>query len=143
MVFVALALGASGCDTRADARLDTAAGVHEDCGTSETSRVWREARARGVVFRATGQEPGWLLEIDDERLLLVLDYGTDTIRAGVPAPVPYEDGRYYRIETAARPVSIAITDTPCQDTMSGERFPSAVEVEVDGRRLVGCGCSLR
>ena len=31
-----------------------------------SQRVWEAARDRGVIFRAVGQEPGWVLEVREE-----------------------------------------------------------------------------
>src|SRR5690606_41512251 len=44
--------------------------------------TWKEAAARGVAFRAVGQEPGWYVEVGGSGapgLHAVLDYGERTI----------------------------------------------------------------
>jgi uncharacterized membrane protein len=104
--------------------------------------IWDDARRRGVHFRAIGQEPGWVLEITDgESIDFVGDYGEWHVATPAPPPeTPGPDDRtYYRIRTDAHTVDIVIEPTPCQDTMSGEPFPSTVRVTVDGRSFHGCG----
>lgn len=102
--------------------------------------VWAAARDRGIEFRAIGQEPGWLLEIDEENSILVaVDYGRDSVRTPVPAPELREGVRVYRAQTEAHTLHVTIEETPCQDTMSGDPFPATVTVVLDGRTYSGCG----
>ena len=49
----------------------------------------------------------------------------------------------YHAETEAHDLTVTITDEPCTDAMSGERFEAAVTVELDGETYRGCGRSLR
>jgi putative lipoprotein len=112
-------------------------------GATQMCRVlrdpWQEARDRGIEFRAVGQEPGWFLEIDQEReMRLLYDYAEREARAPAPAPVTtggttsYEAGR----------LRVVSEERPCSDAMSGESFPRRVIVTIDGRELRGCGRSL-
>jgi putative lipoprotein len=112
-------------------------------GASDTCRVvkdpWQDAEARGVVFRAIGQEPGWSLEIDKATMLLRYDYGERELQ--MPTPRAESKGPLTTYEGAAesRRLRVVIEDRACVDTMSGEKFPQTVTVEVDGRTLKGCG----
>lgn len=118
-------------------------GASVRCQAEGGGSVWRDAVRRGVTFRAVGQEPGWLVEIDGHgRMLLLLDYGTERIE--VPAAPPQRTGRglEYRAQSAGRSIRITIEDRPCRDVMSGEAFPSTVTVSVDGRPYDGCGLRL-
>ena len=66
-----LALVLCGC-TQAESPKTTAPPIDE----ASIGGVWHEAKLRGVLFRAIGQEPGWLLEITDgSEILLVTGYG--------------------------------------------------------------------
>jgi uncharacterized membrane protein len=113
------------------------------CHAEGTGEVWRDAIRRGVVFRAMGQEPGWLVEIDAGGLMVVLlDYGTERIETAAPAPDRTARGTEYRTRTANRDIRVVIEDRPCRDVMSGEPFPSTVTLIVDGRTLDGCGIRL-
>ncbi len=104
---------------------------------------WQEARDRGVDFRAVGQEPGWFLEIDDQREMhLLYDYAEREARTPVPAPVASGGTVLYEAITGAQRLRVVIEERACQDGMSGEAFPRTVTVVIDGRELRGCGRSL-
>lgn len=113
------------------------------CHAEGTGEVWREAIRRGVVFRAMGQEPGWLVEIEAGGLMIVLlDYGTERIETAAPAPDRTARGTEYGTRTGERDIRVLIEDRPCRDVMSGEPFPSTVTLTIDGRALDGCGIRL-
>jgi uncharacterized membrane protein len=111
---------------------------------------WREAEARGLEFRAVGQEPGWYLEIDSRpSLLLVYDYGARRIeRAVTRATGPGGEITYRAAESSD--VVVTVEPRGCSDVMSGQPFPSAVVVTIaaasatenEPRELRGCGRAL-
>jgi putative lipoprotein len=102
---------------------------------------WREAQARGVDFRAVGQEPGWHLEISyGHSIRLVYDYGERELTTDVPPPgVPQPGTTTYRAITTSHRLDIVIEERACSDVMSGQPFPRAVTVTIDDRSLHGCG----
>ncbi|MGH7447474.1 MAG: COG3650 family protein [Longimicrobiales bacterium] len=109
-----------------------------------SQRVWDAARERGVTFRAVGQEPGWVLEIEgDDRITLTTNYGAD--RVVVPAPSartdPVARTTTYHAVTENADLHISIHEEPCTDTMSGERFPASAVVVLNGTVFHGCGRS--
>jgi uncharacterized membrane protein len=111
-------------------------------GTSGT----REARFRalGATFVGSGNEPGWLLAIWPDSVVLVGDYGADTARFPAVEPEVLEDGRrLWALEAGGRRLSLAIAPEPCQDDMSGAEFPATIQYVLDSlvtRR--GCGTPL-
>lgn len=109
-----------------------------------SQRPWLEARERGVAFRGVGQEPGWIVEISPQRLRYIGDYGADTLAAGAPVTgAAPGDGIVHRASSSeGRSVEVTVRETPCSDTMSGERFTHEVVVRLAGRELRGCGRSL-
>ena len=113
-------------------------------GRTRSCRVvrdpWREARERGIDFRALGQEPGWYLEIDNEKSMrLLYDYAERQATTPVPAPVSAGGVTTYEAVTELHRLRVDIEVRPCSDAMSGEAFPSTVTVVIDGRTLHGCG----
>jgi membrane-bound inhibitor of C-type lysozyme len=100
---------------------------------------WDEALARGIVLRAVGQEPGWTLEIGSDTMHLLYDYAEQ--EATAPAPEPQRDGGVttWAATAGAQSLRAVAEETRCADAMSGETFPLTVTVEIDGRRLEGCG----
>ncbi|MBY0566231.1 MAG: hypothetical protein K2P70_02885 [Hyphomonadaceae bacterium] len=105
---------------------------------------WGEARAAGVDFRAVGQEPGWLLDVYTAgSIKFVWDYGENYAEfSGVTPTYPQEGATRYEASSDGVSLVVTIRRFPCQDAMSGEAFPSTVEVVVDGRALNGCGRSV-
>ena len=113
-------------------------------GHTETCRErrepWQEAADRGVDFRAVGQEPGWFLEIDNEKQIrLVYDYAEHQIVAPVTSPATKGRAVFYDMMVDSQRVLITIEETPCNDAMSGEAFPRSVAVTIGTRTLHGCG----
>lgn len=114
-----------------------------ECVRSESLSPWTLARQRGVVFRAAGQEPGWLLEVsgDDAPVLeLALDYGSHELRFEEVETLP--DGAGYIAEAPGNHAEISLEMEDCQDTMSGWVFPVQVEMVLNDMELSACGRAL-
>jgi len=127
------------------ALLQLASGSLKQCRVVPQEKAWQAARIRGVDFRALGQEPGWILEItNDRQLKYVGQYGGDSLSAPLPEPEKSgAGGRRYRLNTSSRNLTIDIEQTPCKDAMSGFSFPATVTVTIDGERYSGCGKALQ
>lgn len=93
------------------------------------------------AYRAVGQEPGWSLLIEADRLVLTEGYGeTRTELAAPPAATPLDGGgRRWALEAEGGALLIEITPGPCADTMSGMPHPDAVTVTRGSTTLRGCG----
>jgi putative lipoprotein len=100
-------------------------------------------RAAGVDFRAVGQEPGWILDVYTRGIIkFVWDYGEQYGEFAVAGPTyPQEGATRYEANSDGRALAVTIRRAPCEDVMSGEAYPSTVEVVIDGRTLSGCGRS--
>jgi putative lipoprotein len=106
----------------------------------ERREPWQEAADRGVDFRAVGQEPGWFLEIDNEKQIrLVYDYAEHEFVVPVPSPTVKGTTTVYDATVNGEHLRIALDTSPCQDAMSGEAFPRTVVVTIGARTLRGCG----
>lgn len=105
-----------------------------------TGPPWDEARARGVVFRAVGNEPGWYVEVDGgdaPAMRLFLDYGERPIAFERTTIMPDPLGfRGVRGEVAAE---LRLYPERCADGMSGEEFAVRAELIVNGAEYRGCG----
>lgn len=160
VVLAAVAQGACGGapapdDVASDSSADTPAPVDAADPSGEdpsdpvgydpdsVSDPWEAAWLRGVVFRAVGQEPGWLLELDEEnRLRFLADYGQISFRPPAPAAVAIDTATHavtWSARTDAHDLVATVREAPCTDTMSGEAFTHVVVVRFDGRELDGCG----
>lgn len=101
-------------------------------------------RAAGVDFRAVGQEPGWILDIYTQGVIkMIWAYGENYAEFAVGTPNTAQEGAT-RYEASSDGLSLVVTirRAPCQDVMSGEAYPSTVEVVIDGTTLNGCGRSV-
>ena len=106
--------------------------------------TWETARAAGVDFRAIGQEPGWIVDIyTQDKIVALLDYGETRLEfpRGEPS-YPVEGATRFESRVDGHTLAITYRRAPCEDAMSGEPYPSTVEVVVDGRTLTGCGKSV-
>lgn len=114
------------------------------CTESRAGSIRADARLRGVDFRATGNEPGWVLEVHRDRIVFVGGYGS--ARVTVPRPPPRVDSgsreTVYAAETEAHRVRVLIRERECVDSMSGDRAEASVSVEIDDRAYRGCGYAL-
>jgi heat shock protein HslJ/membrane-bound inhibitor of C-type lysozyme len=90
-------------------------------------------------FRATGNEPGWQLDLTGTTMTLTADYGKTRIE--VPAPMPQTSAglRKYISRDGGEDLTVSIFERRCTDTMSGMPFPNAVVVMLGSRTLEGCG----
>ena len=116
-----------------------------NCRNDPRAAVWEAAKLRGVSYRAVGQEPPWVLEIDRENgFLLITDYAANSHRFAYSEPVSDTQQRSsrYRAEARGEDIVITIKGQSCRDSMSGETFSSRVEIEWREQRLHGCGRAL-
>ena len=88
-----------------------------------------------VEYSALGQEPGWALRIDRERIVYTGDYGDTRIAVARPLALATPTGRRY----ATPRLTVDITLGRCNDVMSGRGFEDVVVVTAAGRTVRGCG----
>jgi len=111
------------------------------CRNDRRRAVWERAKLDGVDFRAVGNEPGWVLEIQQQsRIVLLTDYGAQRVER--PLPPPEEDQEARRTRWDAGDLQVESAARPCHDSMSGEAFESTVVVTWQGQTLRGCGRAL-
>jgi putative lipoprotein len=105
---------------------------------------WDGARAAGVDFRGVGQEPGWMLDIyTQERIRVLWNYGENIADFPLSAPNTSQEGATrYETQADGHTLAVTIRRFPCEDAMSGEAYPSSVEIVIDGTTLNGCGRSV-
>ena len=93
------------------------------------------------AYRASGQEPGWSLLVDADRLVLTEGYGeTRTELASPPAATALAGGgRRWALEAEGGALVVEVTPGPCADVMSGMPYPDTVTVTRGEATLRGCG----
>jgi putative lipoprotein len=101
---------------------------------------WEEAKARGIEFRAVGNEPGWFLEIDNERWMrLLYAYGERVATVPVPKAVTTGSTTTFTSSGGGHDLQVVISPGPCSDGMSDMSYPLTVSVDIDHAPLRGCG----
>jgi putative lipoprotein len=116
------------------------------CSELRARSIEADARERGVRYRGTGNEPGWLVEIGPgSHLLYAGDYGEDrrefdgvTERSGSP-----EGAQVFAAGAETDGILVTVTRAPCADDMSGEAFDHRIELDVGGRRYRGCATAIQ
>lgn len=116
---------------------------YTDCELNRLRAPWEDARRRGVDFRASGNEPGWHLEIKRGRqMLFVGDYGARKLLMPAPEVAEEEAATRYSSASGSDALTVLVSDTPCHDTMMGTAYPATVEVQLNGKFYQGCGMAL-
>lgn len=108
--------------------------------SADATNPWLAAQARGVIFRAVGQEPGWLVEVDaapQPQVRVLLDYGTREL-LGQALGQPRLDAMLL-FTTPEGDGALQINNRACTDIMSGEYYPTQVTLTINAQALHGCG----
>ena len=109
---------------------------------AEEMDIWEKAQEEGVQFRAVGNEPGWLVEIRDDKMVrFINDYGNLEINAPVDDLWlgPAGEDKIYYIENDVIQFQVIIMKKTYKDKMSGEEFPYQVRVVFPNKSYVGGG----
>ena len=127
--------GESGTLTRAGGKKANC--VQADAKPASGS-VWEKAKARGVAFRAVGNEPGWSVEVGQGETPMLhadLDYG----QTKLDAQVQMLSGVLGYATTQGPPMRLVLERKACSDGMSDIVYPVDATFEVGARQYRGCG----
>lgn len=86
-------------------------------------------------YHAVGTQPGWTLLIDSHDLTFIPADGQNLIRQPTPPPIIGIAGEIYQTPR----IHVNIVHAECRDGASDRIYPDRVQLDVDGRRLNGCG----
>ena len=116
----------------------------DHCVEDRRASILEDAKLRGVDYRATGNEPGWVLEITGNAVMFSTNYGQDTYNFVSAGHAFDQDSRIasYNSVSTEPAISARIIGKTCSDDMSGERFETQAEVELNGSIYRGCGQGL-
>lgn len=119
--------------------------LRRDTGLAEdNTELWNEKRRLGLDFVATGNEPGWALEIDLEKGMFFKTLPNESIALDTPIPEPEKKGTtvIYRGKAESGELIVELTEQSCEDTMSGKVSAYTVRVTAKGIQFNGCGMYL-
>jgi uncharacterized membrane protein len=111
-----------------------------NCTELRARSLVEDARARGVIYRGRGNEPGWIMEIGPgSALTYVTNYGQD--RHEYPLATASGDAtqRVYTAGEGDSSLRVTVKQSACADDMSGEAFDHSFELVFGGQTLRGCG----
>jgi uncharacterized membrane protein len=110
----------------------------------DNPQLWKAKRKLGIEFVATGNEPGWVLEIDKEKDMFFKTLPTESIAINTPTPVSVTKGNrtIYKSTTEAGELEVELIEEPCEDSMSGKVSAYKVRVTAKGIKFNGCGMYL-
>jgi membrane-bound inhibitor of C-type lysozyme/uncharacterized membrane protein len=113
------------------------------CDERRADSLREDARVRGVVYRALGNEPGWILEIGPaDRLSWTTNFGQDRHDFEQASATTAPDGTItYTARNDASTIKATIKAERCVDDGEVE-FDHVVTVESGGQTLRGCGTRL-
>lgn len=101
---------------------------------------------QGIYFRASGNEPEWSLKISEKTFEFTsLKPSFESLKADHVEPIREMDAnvKMYRVATESRTLNIQILQQECVNTMSGEKFPYSVRIEMvknnNSTNISGCG----
>ncbi|HET7300048.1 MAG TPA: hypothetical protein VFJ01_05290 [Oleiagrimonas sp.] len=114
-------------------------------GTPAQPSPWEVAREHGMVFRASGNQPGWSVEVQKSHtptLFIVLDDSQRHMQ--VPQATIFSDPKTGTVgfrgsAQDGTPVELTIRRGQCQDNMSGAKLAAAAELDVGAAQYKGCG----
>ena len=117
------------------------AGATDSCTENRRASILEDAKLRGVSLRATGNEPGWVMEIGPDAIVLETNYGANRYRFPLTTPDEDQSNRIttYRSETEGKVLKLRLIGVRCQDTMSDDVFATSIEFELDEAAYRGCG----
>jgi membrane-bound inhibitor of C-type lysozyme len=116
-----------------------------NCRDNRARSLVADARARGVIYRGQGNEPGWILEIGPpDRIVFVTNYGQERHALdGATVTGDVATGAEYRAEKDGVQIVVTVTLEHCLDDMAGTPFDHSVVVQFGGRTYRGCGSDVR
>ena len=115
-----------------------------ECSEVRAASLREDARMRGVVFRALGNEPGWILEIGPGgRLDWTTNYGQDryTFDGAIEATGGDASSRTFTASNALQSITVTVHAEPCTDD-AGLAYEHSASIGFAGGTLRGCAVRL-
>jgi putative lipoprotein len=115
------------------------------CTKTKQPSPWNEAEARGVAYRAAGNEPGWFAEVfggTESTLRATLDYGERKLEVARTQKLAGDDVGFQGKTADGTAVVLRIEPKSCADGMSGEEFEATAQLEVADNIYRGCAAFL-
>ncbi|MEC9491054.1 MAG: hypothetical protein UMU04_08880 [Halanaerobiales bacterium] len=103
---------------------------------------WEKAREEGIVFRAVGNEPDWMIELSQDKSIKFVNHDGE-LEIKVPVDDiwlgPEGEDRIYYVENEVIPFQLIIMKKQYRDNVSGEVFPYQVRLIFPEKSYTGGG----
>lgn len=123
----------SGSDTITEAEISVS---KTDALINSVEELSKEPESK-LLFKASGFEPGWLLNIHTDKLKLICDYGNDSILINNDFSKLTNDKVYSYSNNSN--FNLNITNKPCNDEATGDKKDYTVSIQFKGKNFKGCG----
>jgi uncharacterized membrane protein len=130
--------------------VDTIAAIDTSITLSPIPEGWKQKAAAGIDFIATGNEPFWSIEIDEEQFIrYTTPEGVELTTPPVKAINEDAVTKLYKAETDTGKLELRIVNKICINDMSGDSLAYTVHLTIKlnkdekPRELHGCGTSLK
>lgn len=97
-----------------------------------------EPKTDRLLFKASGTEPGWMAEIYENKLRLVVDYGNDSLILNNKFE-DLDNNLGYVFDNQSNKIAIKIVNKPCTDEGSGAIKDRNVIIIYKAKTYKGCG----
>jgi membrane-bound inhibitor of C-type lysozyme/uncharacterized membrane protein len=117
-----------------------------NCREVRARSLLADARVRGVVYRGTGNEPGWVVEIGPAtRLLFVTNFGQERHEFGDLSARDADSAgaTVFMARHGDEEIKVTVAREACIDDMSGAEFDHRMAVEFGGQSLLGCAAAVQ
>jgi putative lipoprotein len=128
------------------ATFERAGSAPVECRELRARSLVVDARERGVLYRGTGNEPGWLVEIGPgSRITYIAMYGEERHEfVNVREPGGGAEGlRVFVADTDRGPFKVTVARETCLDDMSGDEFDHRMLVEWGEETRRGCATAVQ
>lgn len=125
--------------------------TESDEGSVEQSVAQGMVSDISLPIRAGGNEPGWSLRIEDDKVTAFWDYGQKQVVTSTPSRSSIDGGSRFTSSSDAFKVVADFISEVCEDDATGMPHPYRVSVSIepvgnatagtDSRTLTGCGGS--
>jgi uncharacterized lipoprotein YbaY/uncharacterized membrane protein len=137
-------------------QVEAASGARYEAVNDATTSFWNKGKRATLVIRgkeypecfegepalplrATGNEPGWRLDIAPSGMTLLADTGATRLETPPAVKARTVEGIRYSAQAGVTGITVDVVDRLCRDSMSGMPHPYSVTVTTGGWVLRGCG----
>ncbi len=123
-------------------KLEALVNIAADSTTNEPEVKNQEINTE-IRLKARGSEPGWYAEFYDYKVILVLNYGKDSLTmqgdfTGLTKSKKFEGNYSETINKINYELEIKIKEEKCIEEASGDKKEQSITLTLNGKQYKGC-----